>query len=264
MAKGKFWTIRAAKEDPKVGELLLYGLISNSSWWGDEVTPKQFHEDLQALGDIDTLNIYINSDGGDVFAAKAIYSMLKRHTAQKVVYVDGLAASAAADVAMVGDRIIMPKNAMMMIHRGWTIALGNKNDFQKIAEELALIDQTRIAVYQEKTGLAEKEIVALLDAETWLTADDALEKGFATEIEEAKEIAACLVNGKAMINGLEMDLSRYKHPPALAEKPQAVDPPQEPPQSPPEPQAKAEEADLDGSVFDSLKLQNQVEGGFTR
>src|SRR5690606_26641117 len=97
--KRKFWQFRAAADDPKVGELLLYGEISDFTWWGDEVTPRQFREDLEALGDIDELRVYINSPGGDVFAGQAILSTLKRHKARKVVYIDGLAASAASVVA---------------------------------------------------------------------------------------------------------------------------------------------------------------------
>ena len=118
----KFWSFKAL--DETTGELLLYGEISDISWWGDEVTPKQFKEDLDALGDIDVLNVYINSPGGDVFAGQAIYSMLKRHKAQVKVYIDGLAASIASLVAMAGDKVIMPANAMMMIHNPWTWCWG--------------------------------------------------------------------------------------------------------------------------------------------
>src|SRR5690606_6275695 len=126
----------AAADDEKVGELLLYGPISDFSWWGDEVTPKQFKEELDALGDIGELRVYINSPGGDVFAGQAILSMLKRHSARKVVYVDGLAASAASIVAMAGDTIRMPRNAMMMIHNAWTITAGNANDLREVADAL--------------------------------------------------------------------------------------------------------------------------------
>ena len=88
--KNKFWNFKALDKD--TGELTLYGEISNETWWGDEVTPKEFKADLDALGDINTLNIYINSPGGDVFAGQAIHSILKRHKAHKNVYIDGLAA----------------------------------------------------------------------------------------------------------------------------------------------------------------------------
>ena len=186
----KFWNFKVL--DEKTGELTLYGEISDISWWGDEVTPKQFKEDLDALGEIETLNVFINSPGGDVFAGQAIYSMLKRHKATVVVYVDGLAASIASLVAMAGDKVIMPANAMLMIHNPWTWCWGNANDFRKLAEDLDKIRDSMIVAYESRSALTTEEIKELLDAETWLTAKDCLEYGFADGIEEAKEVAACV------------------------------------------------------------------------
>lgn len=178
--------------DDKTGELTLYGEISDTSWRGDEVTPKQFKEDLDALGDIDTLNIYINSPGGDVFAGQAIYSMINRHKAYKNVYIDGLAASIASLVAMAGDKIIMPANAMMMIHSPWTIAAGNAQDFRKLADDMDKIRDSMIAAYESRSALTTEEITEIMDAETWLSAEDCLEYGLADEVEEAKQVAACV------------------------------------------------------------------------
>lgn len=186
----KFWDFKAL--DEKTGELTLYGEISDISWWGDEITPKQFKEDLDALGDIDVLNVYINSPGGDVFAGQTIYSMLKRHKAQVNVYVDGLAASIASLIAMAGDKVIMPANAMMMIHSPWTWAVGNAQDFRKLADALDKIRDSMVTAYQDKSGLEAEEITKIMDAETWLSAKDCLEYGFADEIEEAKQVAACV------------------------------------------------------------------------
>lgn len=187
----KFWNFKAL--DANTGELSLYGEISETSWWGDEITPKQFREDLEALGDISVLNIYINSPGGDVFAGQAIHSMLKRHKAQKVVYIDGLAASIASVIAMAGDKVIMPANAMMMIHNPWTIAMGNAEDFRKMADDLDKIRESLIAAYLGKaTELEQEMLIEMMDAETWLTAADAKDYGFADEIEGAKDYAASL------------------------------------------------------------------------
>lgn len=186
----KFWNFKAL--DDKTGELSLYGEISDVTWWGDEVTPKQFKEDLDALGDIDTLNVYINSPGGDVFAGQTIYSMLKRHKAYKNVYIDGAAASIASLVAMAGDKIIMPANAMMMIHSPWTIALGNAQNFRKLADDLDKIRDSMVVAYESRSALTAEEVVEFMDAETWLSAKDCLEYGFADEIEEAKQVAACI------------------------------------------------------------------------
>lgn len=207
----KFWNFKALNE--KTGELTLYGEISNETWWGDEVTPKQFKEDMDALGDIDTLNVFINSPGGDVFAGQAIYSMLKRHKATVNVYVDGLAASIASLIAMAGDKVIMPKNAMMMIHSPWTIAVGNAQELRKIADDMDKIRDSMVVAYEKRSALTKDEILEIMDAETWLSADDCLEYGFADEIEETKQVAACL--DKEV-------LGRYKNTPEglLADKPE--------------------------------------------
>lgn len=186
----KFWNFKAL--DDKTGELTLYGEISNETWWGDEVTPKQFKEDLDALGDIDMLNVYINSPGGDVFAGQAIRSMLKRHKAHKIGYVDGLAASIASVILTACDKVIMYSNTMQMVHKAWTLVVGNADDMRKIADDMDKIDESLIAAYEKKTGLEKDKIIELMEAETWLSADDCLEYGFCDEIEEAKQVAACL------------------------------------------------------------------------
>ena len=212
----KFWQFRAKQDNEvKEGELLLYGDISSSTWWGDEVTPKAFKQDLDDLGDISTLNIYINSGGGDVFAGLAIYSMLKRHQATKKVYVDGLAASIASVITMAGDIVYMPKNAMMMIHKAWTYGLGNANDFRKLADDMDKIDESILVTYEAKTGLEKDKLIEMVNAETWMTAEEALAYGFADEIEKSKQLAAAMRPGQLIMNGLTFDLSRYRNPPKL-------------------------------------------------
>jgi len=213
--KNKFWQFKAATEN-EPAELLLYGDISSTSWWGDEVTPKQFKKDLDDLGDVDQINVYISSDGGDVFAGQAIYSMLKRHKAKITVYVDGLAASIASVIAMAGDTVIMPKNSMIMVHNPWTIAVGTAEDFRKLADDMDKIRESIIVTYKDKTGMKDQEIIELMDAETWLTAEEAVKKGFADEIEQEKQVAAS-VNGEFLVlNGQKFDLTRFKNVPRLA------------------------------------------------
>lgn len=214
MAK-KFWQFKAAT-DNKPAELLLYGEVSSSTWYGDEVTPKQFKKDLDALGDVNEIKVYINSPGGDLFAGQAIYSMLKRHKASITVYVDGLAASIASVIAMAGDKIIMPKNSMMMIHNPWTIAMGNAKEFRKLADDMDKMGESIINVYKDRSGMQWAKIVELLDAETWLTADEAVSYGFADEVEAQKAIAASLNAGMLVLNGQAMDLSKYKNLPKTA------------------------------------------------
>lgn len=209
----KWWNFRA--QENGTAELMIYGIIDSISWWGDEITPQDFKADLDALGDITSLNIYINSDGGDVFAGQAIHSIIKRHKAQTTVYVDGLAASIASVIAMAGDTIVMPRNAMMMIHNPWTIGLGNAQDFRKLADDLDNIRESIIAAYQEKSGMDQEKLIELLDAETWLTADEAKAYGLADVVEEDKAVAASAQAGILVMNGQEMDLSKFKNPPKL-------------------------------------------------
>jgi len=210
----KFWQFKNTA-DENIGELMIYGDISSYSWYGDDISPKNFKDDLDKLGDITELNIYINSNGGDVFAGQAIYSMIKRHKAKVTVHIDGLAASIASVIAMAGDVVHMPANAMLMIHNPWTFSFGDSVELRKIADTLDKIRESTIAVYQEKSGLTEKKIIAMMDAETWLTAKDSKDLGFADEIDEEKQIAASIDGDFLMMNGQKMDLSRYKNAPDI-------------------------------------------------
>ena len=185
----KFWNMTVSDG---VGEVDLFGDISDVSWWGDEITPAQFKSDLDALGDVGELEIHINSGGGDVFAGFAIHNMLSRHKAHKTVYIDGLAASIASLIAMAGDEIVMPRNSMLMIHNAWAMTAGNATELRKMADELDKIDGVLRSTYVAKTGLDEAEIAEMMANETWFTANDAIEKGFANTLEESVKIAASL------------------------------------------------------------------------
>jgi ATP-dependent Clp endopeptidase proteolytic subunit ClpP len=183
----RFWSFRA--QENGVAELLLYGVIDEDESWGG-VGAKEFAEELKKLGAIQEIRVRINSSGGYVFAGQAIYSTLKRHPATVTVYVDGLAASIASVIAMAGDRVIMPKNALMMVHNPWGLAIGDAEDLRKEAEVLDTITETIISAYQDKTGLERNDIIELMEAETWMTARDALDWGFIDEIEGEGQIAA--------------------------------------------------------------------------
>jgi ATP-dependent Clp endopeptidase proteolytic subunit ClpP len=207
----KFWNL---KKTGKSAEMTLYGPISESSWWGDEVTPKQFADDLAAVGEVDEIKVRINSGGGDVFAGVAIHNMLKRHSASVTVFVDGIAASIASIIAMAGDKIVMPKGSMMMIHNPWTYTYGDANELRKMAETLDQIRDSLVSIYEDKTGMKAEEIVALLDATTWFSASEAVENGFATEVEQSV-IAASIRDGQAVINGIKIDWSKFMNAPQL-------------------------------------------------
>lgn len=202
MAKKKFYAFKALENNE--GELTIYGeIISSEGWWSDgsEVTPKGFKEELDALGDISVLNVYINSPGGDVFAGQAIYSMLKRNKATINVYIDGLAASIASVIAMAADTLHMPSNSMMMIHNPWSCAQGNSKDFRKMADDLDKIGLSIQETYLSKaTDMKQEDLVNLLDAETWLTAKECLDLGLCNVVDEEKVIAASLNDFKILDN----------------------------------------------------------------
>lgn len=232
----RFWEIRAAA-NPGEGELRIYGPIWSEKLFDDEVAPGAIRDELEALGEIETLNVYINSPGGDVFAGHAIYNILRRHPAQIIVYVDGLAASAASIIAMAGDLVVMPANSMMMVHNAWTIAIGDAAEMRKVADTLDQIQKTLVAVYREKSGLEDDQIIEMLAAETWMTAEEAVDLGFADEVEESQQVAASVAGpGRLVINGLEVDLSGFRNAPKLV----AIQPPGRQPEPDPQPNAADE------------------------
>ncbi|GIP38646.1 ATP-dependent Clp protease proteolytic subunit [Paenibacillus sp. J31TS4] len=186
----KFWEVKNAAND--TGELYIYGDIVSYQWDDSDTTAQSFNDDLKALGDIKTLNVYLNSPGGSVFQGQAIHTILKRHKARVNVHVDGVAASIASVIAMAGDAVYMPKNAMMMIHNPWTYAAGNANDLRKAADDLDKIAESIVEAYLGKTGdsLSREQLTEIMDSETWLTADECLAYGLCDVVTEAKEIAA--------------------------------------------------------------------------
>lgn len=191
--KKKFWEMKMSA-DGEVGEIYIYGEITRYQWDETDVTANSFKEDLDNLGDVSTINVYINSPGGSVFEGVAIHNMLKRHKAKINVYIDALAASIASVIAMAGDTIFMPKNAMMMIHNPWTVAIGNAKELRKVADDLDRISVSAIESYLQKAGdkLDEKTLKQLLDEETWLTADEAKNYGLCDVVQEPNNMAASI------------------------------------------------------------------------
>lgn len=155
----RFWSFRNSTETGGDAELVLYGSISSTSWWGDDVTPKQFSDDLKALGDIQALTVRINSGGGDVFAAFAIYNRLldlRKKGVKVSAVVDGWAASAATVICMGAEKISIPAAAMFMIHDPAVGSFGyyKAEELEKMADELKTIKQAIVAAYAGKTGKA--------------------------------------------------------------------------------------------------------------
>lgn len=174
----KFWNwVRDSDEERT---LYLNGVISEETWWGDEVTPKIFKDELLAgTGDI---TVWINSPGGDVFAAAQIYNMLMEYTGKVTVKIDGLAASAASVIAMAGGDVYMSPVSMLMIHNPSTIAIGDSEEMMRAKALLDEVKESIINAYELKTGLSRTKLSHLMDAESWMNANKAIELGFADKI----------------------------------------------------------------------------------
>ena len=172
------WTNQAATETAPAERILhLNGTIAEESWFDDDVTPQLFKDELMAgTGDV---TVWINSPGGDCVAAAQIYNMLTEYPGSVTVKIDGIAASAASVIAMAGARVLMSPVSMLMIHNPMTIAYGNSGAMQQAIEMLGSVKDSIINAYAIKTGLSRAKLSHLMDAETWMDANKAVELGFA-------------------------------------------------------------------------------------
>ena len=176
--KRKFWNWVRNEGDGRT--LLLDGVISDETWWGDEVTPQMFRSELNAAeGDI---TLWINSPGGDCYAAAQIYNMLMEYKGNVAVKIDGIAASAASVVAMAGSTVEISPVGMLMIHNPATISIGDTHEMERTITFLSEIKEGIINAYEIKTGLSRAKISRLMDAETWMNAKKAVELGFADSV----------------------------------------------------------------------------------
>ena len=211
-----FWQIRNEAGEPEA-ELLLYGEISSSSWCDDDVTPKRFAEDLKSLGGKD-LKLRVNSPGGDVFAAQAIYNQLKSYTGNITACIDGMAASAATIITCAADKVVMPSNGIFMIHNPMCIVVDYMDvpKLKKMTDRLTAVKQTIVNVYMKKCkNVAEAKLNRLMDAETWMSADEALAYGFVDEVDADEQVNNSLQNGIAVVNNISIDMTRYRRPEKL-------------------------------------------------
>jgi ATP-dependent Clp endopeptidase proteolytic subunit ClpP len=165
------------------------------------VPAKAFLDELKALGPVAELTVRINSPGGSVFDGVAIYNALKRHGAAITVWVDGIAASIASMIAMAGDEVVMPENAMLVLHDPSGLVAGTASDMRTMAEALDRMKAGMVAAYRDKSGRSDVEIEALMHDETWLSAREAVDLGFADRIAQRVRMAA------------HFDLSRFRNPP---------------------------------------------------
>lgn len=202
-AKPRF---RAAIASDDALEMLVYGDIVDASTlamldsWGiatDAFTSAlTVKAAIDAAGDYSKIRVRINSPGGDAFEGLAIHSLLTSQAKPVEVYVDGVAASSASIIAMAGSKRVMGKGAMLMVHRAWSTCSGNAEDMTKTAGTLAKVDESIAAVYQDRTGMKLADVRALMAEETWLSADDCVNAGFATEVAESSQTVAAMAQAR--------------------------------------------------------------------
>ena len=179
----KFWNwldVKNEADTPEERVLEINGEIASESWFDDDVTPKLFKDEL--LSGNGPITIWLNSPGGDCIAASQIYSMLMDYAGEVTIKIDGIAASAASVIAMAGTKVLMAPTALMMIHNPMTMAWGDKSEMTKAIEMLDEVKESIVNAYEIKTGMSRAKISHLMDSETWMNANKAIELGFADDI----------------------------------------------------------------------------------
>ncbi|HGN1742339.1 TPA: head maturation protease, ClpP-related [Providencia stuartii] len=199
--------IRAASSDNTISVLDVIG----EDFWGEGVTAKRISAALRAIGNQDVV-VNINSPGGDMFEGLAIYNLLRAHSGKVTVNVLGIAASAASIIAMAGDEIQMGRGAFLMIHNCWAVGVGNRHDFAKLANDLAPFDKSMSDIYVARSGLPEETISQMMDNETYIGANDAIEKGFADSLLAADAMDDGDESPQAAIRKLDALLAKAKTP----------------------------------------------------
>ena len=202
----KFWKWKnqaQTETTPAERTLFLNGTIAEESWFDDDVTPQLFKDELMAGSG--NITVWINSPGGDCVAAAQIYNMLMDYKGNVTVKIDGIAASAASVIAMAGSKVLMSPVSMMMIHNPMTIAFGDSAEMQKAIEMLGSVKDSIINAYEIKTGLSRAKLSHLMDAETWMDANKAVELGFADEV-----IKRSMLYSKANVVNSLMDKIAHK------------------------------------------------------
>lgn len=199
----KFWNWVRNDNDERI--LMLNGEISNETWFGDEITPEEFRGELNSgQGKV---TVWINSPGGDCFAAAQIYNMLMEYPGTVDVHIDGIAASAASVIAMAGNHVAISPVGMMMIHNPATVSIGDEREMKKAMEMLSEVKESIINAYELKTGLPRKQLSNMMNAESWMNAKKALELGFADSIlydgdDEGDELEGMIFSRAAVTNSL--------------------------------------------------------------
>ena len=182
--KSKYYALTT---NGQTADIYIFGDITSWEWHESDVSSYTLSKELQGL-DVDVINVHINSYGGEVAEGLAIYNMLKNHKAKVNTICDGFACSIAAVIFMAGDERIMNNASLLMVHNAWTHTAGNANELRKQADDLDIISQASMEAFKAHVNISDDELKALLDAESWLSPQEALEKGFATSIKGVENI----------------------------------------------------------------------------
>jgi ATP-dependent protease ClpP protease subunit len=182
--------MRSKRKDKKYAELVLYGEIGQD-FWGEGITAQSVNEAFKEFGDVEQLDVRINSMGGSVFDGVTIYNRIKQLGANTTVYIDGLAASIASIIAMAGDEVVISEGSVIMVHSPMVMTMGNAQDHENAIEILDTIEEEMIGIYARKTDLSRSELRKMLKTETWINSEEAIEMGFATSTSEDALMVAC-------------------------------------------------------------------------
>lgn len=193
----KYFSMEKTEKEATIN---IYGDITSYPWTEGDVSAASLVHQLEALDDVEKINVYVNSYGGEVAEGLAIYNALRRHKAKVVTHCEGFACSIASVIFMAGDERIMSESSLLMIHNAWTIADGNAEQLRKCADDLEKITAASVTAYKAHSNLSEEEIKALMDAESWILPEEALEYGFATSIAKAKTKNASQNAKKGLLN----------------------------------------------------------------
>ena len=212
--KRQFWNW--VRNEDGIRTLTIDGVIAEESWFDDDVTPKLFREQLNAgTGDV---VIWVNSPGGDCVAASQIYAMLMDYKGHITVKIDGIAASAASVIAMAGTEVLMSPTSLLMIHNPLTVAIGDSEEMQKAIAMLDEVKESIINAYELKTGMSRAKLAHLMDAETWMNAQTAIELGFAdgiltreTGVPDGIPINSYQFSRRAVTNSLLSKIPKTEH-----------------------------------------------------
>lgn len=226
--------------------ITIYGDITSWPWLEGDVSAANLSHKLEALGDVSRINVFINSYGGEVAEGVAIYNALKRHKAKVVTYCDGFACSIASVIFMAGDERIMNEASVLMVHNAWTGARGNAAELRKAADDLDKINQLAITAYMAHFKGSDEELQAIMDAESWVLPEEAVERGFATSIDKTESDKASQ-NARASFAKMVLKARAAQatdpepEPPVDPAPPAEPDPPAADPEPPADPEPEPEE-----------------------